>query len=481
MINNQISLTLKIFIYFISFAFLIVMIFWILEVAVLDQFYAETKKQNCYDLSKLIEETFKIYDIDIIEDNLGEIRDQFREFELNNEVNIWLVNKNDQQLVSYIYGPRDAGSSVLKPSEIDNIWSKIKRSNLTEYFYERESDFIFSKTITLRDNEEVLLVLVSRIVPIDLIGKVWRRQFYVISLVIIVVTAFFATIVSQLVSRPIASLNKAAQSLAKGKYDVKFEAHDYAEIKELADTLNYASTELGKLDQYQKDLIANVSHDLRTPLTLIAGYSEMMQDYPSEISKENLQIISDEAKRLTSLVNDILNLTNIQNNNTSYQKEDYNITENIENIIRRNSKLLAQVDCEVVFEKDIDIIVNADQQKIEIAIYNFLNNAVNYCGDDKLVLVKQQVEEDYVKISFIDHGIGIEEEHIKDIWNRYYKGNKNHKRGIGGSGLGLSIVKAVLDGHDLEYGVNSKVGVGSEFWFKMPIVDRVMESEKNEE
>ena len=444
-----------------------------LEIAVLDALYAESKKNNCYDTAAYIENNLANYDSYKLENDVVDLREKFRNIESDNEMNVWLVKKNNNHLLTYIYGGN------IPSNVIETLWNNIERSNLNENFQETGSNFIFSKIITLSDKTEVLLILVARIVPIDSIVKVWRQQFYLISIIILTLTAVFATIVSRNVSRPIASLNKAAKSLAKGKYDAKFEAYDYAEIKELADTLNYAQSELGKLDRYQKDLIANVSHDLRTPLTLIAGYSEMMKDYPSEITKENLQIIIDEANRLTALVNDILNLTNMQNSAVSYQKENYNLTENIEAIIRRNAKLLASVNCNVVFEKEQDVIINADGQKIEIAIYNFLNNAVNYCGEDKLVIVRQKIENKKVKISFIDHGIGIDKKHINDIWNRYYKVGKNHNRGIGGSGLGLSIVKAVLEGHDFEYGVNSEVGVGSEFWFSAPIIEIV--EEKDEE
>ncbi len=473
MINNHFSLTTKIFLYFIIFAFLIVGIFWVLEIAVLDGFYAESKKQNCYDMAHYIEGNLKKYDRFEIDNRMIEIRDKFRLIESDNEMNIWLIKKNTNDLLTYVYGGN------IPSNTIEELWDKIERSNLRENFEETDSNFLFSKIITLSDKTEVLLVLAARIVPIDSIVQVWRKQFYVISIIILALTAVFATIVSRNVSKPIASLNKAAKSLAKGNYDAKFDVYDYAEIKELADTLSYAQSELGKLDRYQKDLIANVSHDLRTPLTMIAGYSEMMQDYPSEMNKENLQIIIDEANRLTALVNDILNLTNMQNNAIKYQKENYNLTENIEIIISRNAKLLANVNCKVIFEKEQDVIINADILKIEIAIYNFLNNAVNYCGEDKLVIVRQKIENNKVKISFIDHGVGIDPEHINDIWNRYYKVNKNHNRGIGGSGLGLSIVKTVLEGHGFEYGVISEVGVGSEFWFSAPIIE-ILE-EKNEE
>ena len=191
MTNNHISLTLKIFLYFIIFAFLLVLVFWVLAIAVLDQFYAESKKQNCYEVAEKIEENLKVYNIDNIEDYRIDIRERFREFEIENDMNIWLVKKdqNYDRLVSYIYGSYGTGSSTINQYEIERIWDSIDKSNMFEYFVERQADFVFSKIITLNDKTEILLVLVSRIVPINTIVQVWRRQLYIISIVIVVLTA----------------------------------------------------------------------------------------------------------------------------------------------------------------------------------------------------------------------------------------------------------------------------------------------------
>ncbi len=472
--NNRISLAVKTFIYFIFFAFLIVIIFWILEIGVLDQFYAESKKKACYDVAEIIENNLQKYDYIELDFNKSEIIAGCEELESNNEMSIWLIHKNPKNdLFSIIFG------NTLNPVTMTNLWKSVANSALNEKFLEKDSIFWFSKLIKIKDGTEILVLLECRIVPVEPIVEIWRRQFFIISLVVVLLTAIFATVVSRRISRPISSLNKAAKVLAKGKYDTLFEASDYAEIEELADTLNYASKELGKLDRYQKELIANVSHDLRTPLTLISGYSEMMLDYPSEMKKENIEIIVNETKRLVVLVNDILDLTKMQSDTTSYTKENYNLTKNIEEIINRNAKMLAAAKCDVHFERDSMVFVYADIRKIEMVLYNFLSNAINYCGDDRQVIVRQVIERSFVKISFIDHGIGIDEQYINDIWNRYYKVDKVHHRGIGGSGIGLSIVKAVLEAHNFEYGVNSKVGSGSEFWFKMPII-KVLECDDDE-
>lgn len=474
--KSRITLTWKTFIYFVVFAGLIVSSFWLLEIYFLEGMYAKSKKDNCYDVAMQVENIIKDYDLNSFDLDMADIKSTVREIALENEMNLWLIQRDtDNGLYTIKYG------ESLNPVYIGNIWTTIKKSNLSENFTESNSQFNFSKIINLKDDSEVLLVLVARLVPVRYVANLWRNQFIVISIIIVALTAIFAVVVARNITRPISSLNNAAKSLAKGKYDTKFEAEGYLEIEELSDTLNYAVSELAKLDSYQKELIANVSHDLRTPLTLIAGYSEMMRDYPSEITQDNLQIIIDEANRLTTLVNAILDLSKLQSKTDITANEEINVTELIENIIKRNNKLLTQTECTVKFEYNKDVYVFYEQSKLETIIYNFLSNAINYCGDDKTVIVRQTLEKEYVKISFIDHGIGIAKEHINDIWNRYYKINKNHDRKQEGTGIGLAIVKSVLDRYGAEYGVESEEGKGSEFWFKLKIMDKNKEMEMKQD
>ena len=474
--KSRITLTWKTFIYFVVFAGLIVSSFWLLEIYFLEEMYAKSKKDNCYDVAMQVENIIKDYDLNSFDLDMADIKSTVREIALENEMTLWLIQRDtDNGLYTIKYG------ESLNPVYIGNIWTTIKKSNLSENFTEANSQFNFSKIINLKDDSEVLLVLVARLVPVRYVANLWRNQFIVISIIIVALTAIFAVVVARNITRPISSLNNAAKSLAKGKYDTKFEAEGYLEIEELSDTLNYAVSELAKLDSYQKELIANVSHDLRTPLTLIAGYSEMMRDYPSEITQDNLQIIIDEANRLTTLVNAILDLSKLQSKTDITANEEINVTELIENIIKRNNELLTQTECTVKFEYNKDVYVFYEQSKLETIIYNFLSNAINYCGDDKTVIVRQTLEKEYVKISFIDHGIGIAKEHVNDIWNRYYKINKNHDRKQEGTGIGLAIVKSVLDRYGAEYGVESEEGKGSEFWFKLKIMDKNKEMEMKQD
>ena len=241
------------------------------------------------------------------------------------------------------------------------------------------------------------------------------------------------------------------------------------EVAELSDTLNYTATELGKTDSFQKELIANVSHDLRTPLTMIKGYAEVMRDIPGENTPENVQVIIDETERLTGLVNDMLDISKLKAGTITIQPEEYNITESIRHVLERYNKLREVEGYTIDFQYDDEVIVYADEQKMYQVLYNLVNNAINYTGPDKKVTVIQKVIDDTLRIEVKDTGDGVRQEDIPYVWDRYYKDKTAHKRAISGTGLGLSIVKNVLELHGAKYGVSSKPGQGATFWFELSL------------
>ncbi len=238
-------------------------------------------------------------------------------------------------------------------------------------------------------------------------------------------------------------------------------------MEELNNTLNYTKTELAATEKLQRELIANISHDLRTPLTMITGYGEVMRDLPGENTPENIQIIIDEATRLSTLVNDLLDLSKLQSGALQAQKQVFNLTDSVRAILERYSKLVEQEGFDIRFESKEEVFINADELRISQVIYNLVNNAVNHAGEDKTVIITQTVRDKLVRIEVIDHGEGIPADKLPYIWERYYKVDKEHKRGVIGSGLGLSIVKSILDAHKAHYGVRSTQGKGSTFWFEI--------------
>ena len=322
------------------------------------------------------------------------------------------------------------------------------------------------------DNTACVLMVNTVLTPVSATVDTLRIQMIWITVVMIILSLLIALVISKKVSRSMIRVNNAAKKLAKGDFNVSFDGKDYREIAELSETLNQAATDLGKNEKLQKELIANVSHDLRTPLTMIIAYSEVMRDLPGENTLENVQVVIDEAKRLTNLVNDMLDISKLQAGALEMKLSEFNLTDRIQKVLERYNKLKEQDGYRIDFEYQEEVYVCADEFKIFQVIYNLINNAINYTGSDKRVLVRQLVKEQIVRIEVIDSGEGISEENLPYVWDRYYKVDKTHKRAVMGTGLGLSIVKNILELHHAEYGVESILSAGSKFWFELPVIEK---------
>ena len=297
-----------------------------------------------------------------------------------------------------------------------------------------------------------------------------KDQLIYITIVVMFLAIVLSFVLAKIFSEPIVIITEKSKLLAQGNYNVVFEKDGIKEIDELADTLNYLKNEVSKTDQYRRDLMANVSHDLKTPLTMIKAYAEMVRDITYKDKKkreENLNIIIEETDRLNLLVGDILTLSKMQSNSAVLEMEVFNLKEEIDGILKRYDYLKETEGYEIEVNIPSDIIVKADKQKINQVIYNLINNALNYTGDDKIVkLVITEVKKAYL-VEIIDSGKGIAKEDINYIWDKYYKKDKNHRRNVVGTGLGLSIVKEILECHNIEYGVNSIKNKGTTFYFKI--------------
>jgi len=207
---------------------------------------------------------------------------------------------------------------------------------------------------------------------------------------------------------------------------------------------------------------------------LISGYSEMIRDLPGENKPENMQVIIDESRRLISLVNDLLDLSQLDSGIIPMNFAVFDLTLEVKNIMHRFSRLCEQEGYSIRFEPELSAMVFADPERIVQVVYNFLINALTHTGADKLVVLRQTIMESHVLLEVIDSGEGIAKEDLKDIWERYHKADKVHKRSEVGTGLGLYIIKSILDQHErVDYGVDSEPGRGSTFWFSLPLVLRV--------
>ncbi len=326
-------------------------------------------------------------------------------------------------------------------------------------------------------NREYMILLNTDLAPLRATVKTIEMQFGWIACILMMGALVIVMIISRTVCAPLERMSTSAKKLAVGDYSAEFGGGSFREVQELADALNYAAGELAKNDNLQKELVANISHDLRTPLTMIKGYSEVMRDIPGENTPENVQVIIDETERLTELVNDMLDLSKLRAGTRKPELEVVDLTETVKGLKQRYTKLTEKDGYNIIFEYDREVFVLADRTMLLQVVYNLINNAINYTGEDKTVRVIQEVTERKVRISVIDTGVGIAEEDLPYIWDRYYKVDKVHKRATVGTGLGLSIVKGVLEAHTAAYGVESALGVGSSFWFELDVIP----DEKQEE
>ena len=329
---------------------------------------------------------------------------------------------------------------------------------------------IVAKIMTNAENEELLIIADSVITPVTATVHAIRIQLLYISVIMIVLSLIMAILISFHISKPIIHINNTAKKISNGDLNIEFAEKGYREIAEMSATLNYTVNELTKSERLQRELIANVSHDLRTPLTMITAYAEVMRDLPGENTPENVQVIIDEAKRLTGLVNDLLDISKLQAGVSEIKMTEYNLTNGVKAVMDRYAKLVEQQGYKIIFCYDQEVWVEADEFKIYQVLYNLVNNAVNYTGEDKTVTVSQVVNGGIVRIEVRDTGEGIAQEQLENVWDRYYKIDKNHKRAVMGTGLGLSIVKNILKQHDARYGVKSKPGQGSTFWFELKTI-----------
>lgn len=476
----------------LGFTAVLLGLLWLFQTVYLDEFYKNIKTNELEDAcesvvavlddvnaNEAIEAIGASYDVCVrVTDAYG---NDIYESEQNMQCNVHKLRRD--QLLRLITEARANGGSYQAKVEnevpdffkyndkgitdMENLLGKDMFANMPRM---TEMESIISVEIVRSLSGQELVVMVNTIItPVDATVHTLRIQLIYISIIMVVLSLIIAIVISIRISKPIIKINESAKKLGKGEYDVRFEGDSYREIAQLSETLNQAAVELAKAEGLQRELIANVSHDLRTPLTMITAYSEIMRDLPGENSPENVQVIIDEAKRLTSLVNDLLDVSKLQAGVMELNLKEYDLTASIESVLARYSKFLEQNGYTVDFEYDRNILVVADEDKMYQVIYNLVNNAINYTGEDKKIIVRQRVAGSIARIEVIDTGEGIAPEELTNVWERYYKVDKNHKRAVMGTGLGLSIVKNVLKLHGLSYGVNSEVGKGTCFWFEISV------------
>lgn len=327
------------------------------------------------------------------------------------------------------------------------------------------------------EGEKWMVLMCAVITPSSMEIQELRTQLMWVSLplllMVLVVSAFLWRHHKQEQKLITQQLNQVAQ----GDLSVRLQ-----DDQKLGQAFNAAVDQFSRSEQQQREMLANISHDLRSPLTMIIGYTQMMQDLPQENTPENIQVIQEEAQRLSLLVSDILDLSRMQAGQMKLNLQVFCLTDVLQKTVQRYQKLLGK-DYTVTLQQSCRVWVKADELQISRVIYNFINNACRHVGEDKCVLVEQKLDAKKVRVLICDHGEGIPEENLSMIWDRYYRVNKSSAaKKAPGNGLGLCIVKEILQAHHAQYGVESQVGEGSTFWFELDVWDHeLVEQKENHE
>ena len=442
----------------IAFASFILLFLFLMQIVFLNKYYEIYKKNQLNDIVSSIKNNNSM-NISILED-----------YAYNYGVCISIYSNGVIQTISNTY---NKGCLFSDKSTSDNYITSFVESGSTEDTRLLYNKRFGNKTIikALKYNDEVYIFLNTSVQPLDSSIILLKSQYGYIALIIFGISLIISYVISSQISRPIVKISDSAKKLANGDFNVSFSTDSKVqEIKELSTTLDLAKNELSKTDELRRDLMANVGHDLRTPLTMIKAYAEMTRDLESQTPEkraENMNIIIEETDRLNVLVSDILDLSKLQSSTYELKIEEFDLNELIRNIIKRFYILIDSDGYEFIYNNDKEIMVKADKKRIEQVIYNLLNNAVNYTGEDKKIYINVIDEKKKVLVEIRDTGKGIDKDEIKYIWNKYYHNERKHKRNAFGTGLGLSIVKTILESHNYKYGVKSVKNKGTTFYFEI--------------
>ena len=455
MMKNKLST--KIFIYLAIFSLFILIFLFFFQVIFINTFYEWTKTRTIKNLANDI----------LITENETSLYDKLNRISYEENVCIELTNNNGDNLYSTYTNNCNLRSKTIKRNFI-NSNKKTKTYNLINNFTKEKSIMAATKL-----SNNLYIFISTSLIPLDSTINIIEQQLIIVSIVVLLLSIIVAYFISKRLSDPIIKISKAAKLISKGNLKTKFETtSDIKELIDLTNALNDMKEELSKTEELQKDLMANVSHDLKTPLTMIKAYAELILDIninDKEKCINNLNIIIEEVNRLNSLVNDILTLTKVENELDKLDISEFDLIKLIERIVKQHNIYVIKdgYNIEFIHNNINKLIINADKKKIEQVIYNLLNNALNYTGNDKKVVIKVVEDEKDYTVMVIDSGKGIDKKEIDHIFDKYYRSKKNHKRYIYGTGLGLSIVKNIFLLHNFPYGVNSKKNKGTTFYFKI--------------
>lgn len=468
------SIRFKLWSTIIVLIFVMLVPIWYFQVIRLEQSYTESRFKDTENAIK------NIYGA-MMEYGYGDASSKIISNIANNdEICVFLFDEKGEPVADFTMADNGCVYDKLVEAQQIEILSSISELQYKIIQFDSSSESMMEYPAALfgsyvaANNGNYLLVVSTYVTPVGRVLEVLKSQLMMLTIPLLVVGTILAFFIARSFSKPIMNLSNAAKEIAKGNYETRVKEDSDDEIGILQRNFNNMGEQICQLEELRRDLIANVSHDLKTPLTMIRGYAETIKDLTGDIKEkrdQQLDIIIEESDRLNALVNDMLNLSRFQSGQITLERAVFDLNDMIINTLQQYDLLITTQGYTINYLSKGPCYVHADVLRMKQVLYNILNNAVNHTGDDKKIEVRLIIKIDRYRVEISDTGNGIAKEDLARIWDRYYKIDKSGKRRVAGTGIGLAIVKSILSAHEALFGVDSELGHGATFWFELPKVE----------
>ena len=356
------------------------------------------------------------------------------------------------------------------------IWENIiyAMQGESRYYFDKFTNYlIVTVPLTSSDGETVGVFVVNKSMDyLDQNKDMFISYMLIGSAVILALSIIIAVITSIRYTRPLKRMSKSLDAIIRESETVLPEEKSYLELENIASKFNEVISKLHSIDESRQEFVSNVSHELKTPLTSMKVLADSLngsEDVPIEMYKEFMVDIGDEIDRETKIINDLLSLVRMDKSGAVLNISAVNINELIEHILKRLKPIADKADIEVVFESFRPVVAEVDEVKFTLVVTNLVENAIKYNNEGGWVHITLNSDHQFLYIKVEDNGLGIPEESIDFIFDRFYRADKSHSREIGGTGLGLAITKSAIAMHNGEIKVHSTLGEGSMFDLRVPL------------
>lgn len=471
---------------FSGIVILMMVLFLVINGGFLERYYISTKQADFVRFYELLEKDVKD----------GTLEDETPEGDLGKKAeksNIAILVVNQDYDPIYL-NARDM--QVMVNQLFGYLYNKNNHDVLKE-----EDNYVISKSTDIRSNTEYIemwgslsdgsiFMMRSPLESIRNAIDIFNRFLWFVGGTLCVLSLAFAWYFSKRLSEPILELAELSKKMADLDFEAKYSGGGSAELEVLGQSYNAMSEKLEqtisnlkkanneltkdieqkeKLDSMRTEFLANVSHELKTPIALIQGYAEGLKEGVNDDQESRdfyCDVIMDEAGKMNKLVRNLLDLNQLEFGKDNLQFERFDIRELIGGVLQSSEIMIEQIEAKVIFHQEEPVYVWGDEFKVEQVVRNYFTNALNHVEGDKVIEIKIKKQDDKVRISVFNTGKPIPEEDLDQIWDKFYKVDKARTREYGGNGIGLSIVKAIMNSLQQEYGVQNYEN-GVEFWFEL--------------